>query len=248
MSFINQLLLKKQGFRYGSRMTTETSGVDGRLVLISGGTSASGSAVARALISAGARVVLAGRDPEKLRIARESIPGVQTEKVDLCDERQVLETAGRIRTTGGRVDGVLHLVGGWRGGGGLAGQYDDDYRALEQTLTSLRHVSRAFDGDLRSSTAGRIAIVSSTTVQRPAAGGANYASVKAACETWIRAVAQGFEKHARAHGGPPAVATIFRTGTLGGLEEALARQFIALWQSDNGRQSLLERDVTTGEH
>ena len=40
--------------------------------------------------------------------------------------------------------------------------------------------SRALDDDLRASSAGRLAIVSSPAVTRPLAGGANYAAVKAA--------------------------------------------------------------------
>src|SRR5690606_296701 len=138
----------------------------------------------------------------------DSIPGIHTEQVDLTDEGRVFALAERVHFEYGRVDGILHLVGGWRGGGGLAGQHDDDYRSLEGSLTALRHVSRAFDEDLRSSGAGRIAIVSSTAVQSPSAGGANYAAVKAASEAWIRAVGQGFAKHAREQGRPPALAAI----------------------------------------
>ena len=87
----------------------------------------------------------------------------------------MIALAQRVRERFGRVDGLIHLVGGWRGGGGLAGQSDEDYRALEVGLTALRHASRAFDADLRASDAGRLAIVSSTAVERPLAGGANYA-------------------------------------------------------------------------
>jgi NADP-dependent 3-hydroxy acid dehydrogenase YdfG len=101
------------------------------------------------------------------------------------------------RADGVRVDGILHLVGGWRGGGGLAGQSDADYRALEVGLTALRHVTRAFWDGLLASDAARCAIVSSTAVARPLAGGANYAAVKAAEEAWARAMAQGFAKDAR---------------------------------------------------
>ena len=133
----------------------------------------------------------------------------------------------------GPVDGILHLVGGWRGGGGLAGQSDEDYRFLERSLTALRHVSRAFDEDLRASDAARLAIVSSTAVARPLAGGANYAAVKAASEAWTRAVAQGFAKSARDAGTPlRAAAVIFRVKTLEGLEEKLAASVVDLWAKD----------------
>ncbi|MGN6219830.1 MAG: alcohol dehydrogenase, partial [Microbacterium sp.] len=76
----------------------------------------------------------------------------------------------------------------------------------------------------------RLAVVSSTAVARPLAGGANYAAVKAATEAWTRAVAQGFAKDARDAGRPLTTAsTIFRVKALAGLEDALARAYVDLW-------------------
>ncbi|WP_082541367.1 SDR family NAD(P)-dependent oxidoreductase [Microbacterium sp. Root166] len=207
--------------------------VDGRLVLIAGATSASGLAAARALASAGARVVAAGRDRAKLDELAAEVSGIGTQVCDLGDEAAVGALAERVHGTFGAVDGVLHLVGGWRGGGGLAGQTEADYRALESSFTALRHVSRAFDADLRASSAGRLAVVSSTAVARPLAGGANYAAVKAATEAWTRAVAQGFAKAARDAGAPLAAASVvFRVKALSGLEDALALRFTDLWQAE----------------
>ena len=207
--------------------------VAGRLVIIAGATSASGVAAARALSEAGARVVAVGRDPVTLRdvILREVAgPSIRTEVCDLTEEAAVAALAQRVHDSDGPIDGLLHLVGGWRGGGGLAGQSDTDFRFLEQSFTALRHVSRAFDADLRASQAGRLAVVSSTAVARPLAGGANYAAVKAATEAWARAVAQGFAKDARDAGKPLAAASaIFRVKSLAGFEDELARRFVGLW-------------------
>jgi len=216
-----------------------------RLVVIAGATSASGLAVTRELLAAGARVVAIGHDSAKLQQladaletdaasrARDTAGSLRTEVCDLTDETEVAALTERVHATGGRVDGVLHLVGGWRGGGGLAGQTDEDYRFLERALTALRHVSRAFDDDLRASESARTAIVSSTAVAHPLAGGANYAAVKAASEAWARAVAQGFAKAAKESGQPLAAASvIFRTKSLDGLEEALAQRFAGLWLTD----------------
>jgi NAD(P)-dependent dehydrogenase (short-subunit alcohol dehydrogenase family) len=155
---------------------------------------------------------------------------LHTELCDLTSEPSVIALARRVREACGRVDGLIHLVGGWRGGGGLAGQSDEDYRALEVGLTALRHASRAFDEDLRTSDAGRLAIVSSTVVERPLAGGANYATVKAASEAWTRAVGQGFAKAARDAGSElSGAAVIFRVKALEGLEDVLAASVVALW-------------------
>lgn len=216
-----------------------------RLVIISGATSASGLAATRELLAAGARVIAVGHDPEKLERLEESADTgggeagtgeagtLRSEVCDLTDEADVAALAERVHGAEGAVDGVLHLVGGWRGGGGLAGQSDEDYRFLERAFTALRHVSRAFDADLRASSAARTAIVSSTAVARPLAGGANYAAVKAASEAWARALAQGFAKAAKDSGKPLAAASvIFRAKSLSGLEDALAQRFAGLWLSD----------------
>jgi 3-oxoacyl-[acyl-carrier protein] reductase len=98
---------------------------------------------------------------------------------------------------------------------------------LERSFTALRSVSRAFWTDLVASPAGRIAIVSSTTVASPAAGSANYTAVKAASESWMRSLAQGFAK-----AGAPAAAVIFRVSSLAGLEERLGASVVDLWRAD----------------
>ena len=183
--------------------------VTDRTVLLAGATSPSGLALARALVDAGARVIATGRSAERLQSLR-SI-GAQVEVADATSLEAMTELASRLDT----VDAVIPLVGGWRGGGGLAGQSDDDFRALLPALDAVRATSRAFDGALRASDAGRFAIVSSTAVGRPLAGGANYAAVKAASEAWTRAVAQGFAKAAGDAGEPlRAASVVFRAKAL----------------------------------
>lgn len=216
-----------------------------RLVLVAGATSASGRAVVQALLGAGARVVAVGHDPAKLTALAEL--GATVEACDLIDEAAVLDLAQRVHAGPGRVDGLVHLVGGWRAGGGLAGQTEADFRFLERSLTALRHVSRAFDDDLRASDAARTAMVSSTAVARPLAGAANYTAIKAAGEAWMNAVAQGLGKAARDAGRPlRAAAVIFRVGALEGREEALAEGCVRLWDQEaadlNGRTIELGSD------
>jgi len=204
----------------------------GRLVLLAGGTSAAGRACARALVHAGARVVVVGSDRGRLADTAAEVPSVSTERCDLTDPDATRELARRVHAAQGRVDGILHLVGGWRGGGGLAGQTDDDLAFLMRSFDALRNVSRTFDDDLRASSAGRLAIVSSTAVSRPLAGGANYAAVKAASEAWTRAVAQGFAANARETGRPlAAAAVIFRVRSLADHEGELADAAVALWSA-----------------
>ncbi|SJN25771.1 putative oxidoreductase [Microbacterium esteraromaticum] len=198
----------------------------GRTVLLAGATSAAGLATTRALSDAGARVIATGRSPERLEPLADA--GAQVEVADATSLAEMIVLADRI----GAVDGVISLVGGWRGGGGLAGQSDEDFAALLPALQAVRATSRAFDSALQTSGAGRFAIVSATAVERPLAGGANYAAVKAASEAWTRSVAHGFAKAARDAGLPlSAASVIFRAA--GALDpDLLAAAVVDLWNEE----------------
>lgn len=177
-------------------------------VVVAGATSAAGVATTLALTTAGARVIAVGSDKDRLAKALAHVDRVDLRVCDLADYSAVLDLAAMLREEGAGVDGLIHLVGGWRGGEGIAGQSDDDYETLHRlVLTTLRNTTRAFVADLEESSRGRLAIVSATAVDRPTAGNASYAAVKAAAETWVKATAQQFTSHADAQR-PLAAATI----------------------------------------
>ena len=122
---------------------------------------------------------------------------------------------------------------------GFSTVVEEDYRVLERSFTALRYVSRAFWQDMITSTAGRIAIVSSVTVESPTTGNANYTAVKAASESWMRSLANGFAPRPvdpigalqpREPGGGAAV--IYRVRSLAGLEDELAASVVGLWRAD----------------
>ena len=199
--------------------------IRGRTVLLAGATSAAGLAVARTLIDAGARAVATGRSAERLAPLADA--GASVAVADATSLEEMAALASRLDS----VDAVIPLVGGWRGGGGLAGQSDEDFSALLPALEAVRATSRAFDATLRASDAGRFAIVSSTAVARPLAGGANYAAIKAASEAWARAVAHGFARAARDDDRPLRTASVvFRAKSLDPAE--LAAAVLALWDTD----------------
>ncbi|MDQ4500896.1 SDR family oxidoreductase [Sinomonas sp. ASV322] len=180
-------------------MTSGSEGAQGAVVVVAGATSASGQAAVRALRSAGATAIAVGSNAERLAAAFGTPPaeandgGVPQRVCDLADFGAVQALAAELGTTFGAVDGVFHLVGGWRGGGTLTEQSDEDWDILSRAaITTLRNTSRAFFDWLVASSRGRFAMVTSTTLDRPTAGIANYAAAKAAAEMWTRAMAQGF--------------------------------------------------------
>lgn len=155
-------------------------------IVIAGATSPLGIATAQRLTEAGHEIVAVGTNAGRL----EAVEAEQRIVADLTDPDAVDELAAEV----GAVDGLLHLVGGWRGGGGLAGQSDDDYDWLEaRVLTTLRNTTRSFATAIGQSDAGRIAIISTTGLDTPTAGNANYLAIKAAAEAWLAAVGHGLK-------------------------------------------------------
>lgn len=168
-------------------------------VLVTGGSSASGVAAARALATAGHRVLTVGSDPARIQAAAaEAGGGVEPMVSDLASLESVQELARTLEDRGiGGVDGVIHLVGGWRGAKGIEDQSDDDWQAMERSaVTTLRNVSRVFYGQLEKSPNGRFAMVSSTTASAPTAATASYAAAKSAAEAWTLSIADGFRRSA----------------------------------------------------
>lgn len=169
-------------------------------VVVTGGSGPSGTAAARALRRAGHTVFTVGSDAARIEAAAAAAgSGVTPLVCDLADLAEVrsLHTTvlARLADTGGSVDGVIHLVGGWRGAKGITDQSDEDWAFLERgAITTLRNVTRVFYDDLAASDAGRFAMVSSTAAARPTAAGASYAAAKAAAEAWTLAVADGFHR------------------------------------------------------
>ncbi len=170
-------------------------------IVVAGGSSPSGIAVARALRGAGHTVFTVGSDAARIRAAAaEAGSGVEALTCDLADPSAVRGLHTGLTDRAGRIDGVVHLVGGWRGAKGITDQSDEDWDFLERNaLTTLRNISRAFYDDLAASETGRLAIVSSTAVASPTAGGASYAAAKAAAEAWTLAVADGFRRAQSGH-------------------------------------------------
>ena len=167
----------------------------GRVVVVTGATGSAGTATTRALRAAGATVVAVGQSAERLHTLSETVPGILSEVADLTEAAATDQLAARVHDRHGPVDGVVHLVGGYRGGAGFAANTDDDWHFLSSSLIdTLRHVTLAFHDDLVNSSAGRAVIVSATAAASPTAGSANYAAAKAAAEAWMLALADSLRR------------------------------------------------------
>ncbi len=167
----------------------------GRVVLVTGAAGAAGPAVCSALHEAGATVVAVEYSQRSLEPLTAALPGVATDVADLTDPAAVADLTTRVHERHGSIAGLVHLVGGYRGGAGFASNTEDDWRVLSSLLIdTLRHVTLAFHDDVAGSPAGRAVIVSAQSAQLPTAGSANYAAAKAAAEAWMLALADSFRR------------------------------------------------------
>ena len=113
--------------------------------------------------------------------------------VDLLDEGEAEAWCAALVERFGRVDGLIHLVGGWRGGEPLQTAPLADWDLLHDLLIrTVQHTSRAFHEALVASGRGRFVLVSAKQAQNPTNENASYAAAKAAAEAWTLALADGF--------------------------------------------------------
>jgi NAD(P)-dependent dehydrogenase (short-subunit alcohol dehydrogenase family) len=171
--------------------------LDGRVIAIAGAGGGLGPIVAQRLADAGATLSLADRHQEIADSVAQDLglsdDRVDPHAVDLLDESAANAWAAEMEKKFGRIDGLLHLVGGYRGGDPIHSFDLADYEFLHDLLVrTLQLASRAFHPALSKSPHGRFVLVSSAAAQNPENTNAAYASAKAAAEAWTLALADSF--------------------------------------------------------
>jgi NAD(P)-dependent dehydrogenase (short-subunit alcohol dehydrogenase family) len=171
--------------------------LDGRVIGIAGVGGGLGPVVAARLAEGGAVVAGTDRDQAKLDALGADL-GLPENRwdgrvVDLLDEGEAREWCAALVERFGHVDGLLHLVGGWRGGVPLHEAPLSDWDLLHDLLIrTVQHTTRAFHDQLAASPNGRFVLVSAKQARQPSNSNAAYAAAKAAAEAWTLALADGF--------------------------------------------------------
>jgi NAD(P)-dependent dehydrogenase (short-subunit alcohol dehydrogenase family) len=162
--------------------------LEGRVALITGGTTGIGLATAKRFAAEGARVVVTGRNPETLEAARREL-GDRAEVVqsDAGDAAQIAELFARLARTHGRLD-VLFLNAGIARFAPLAEADPSDFDAMwalnvKGPWLALKHALPLL------SEGASVIVNSSVAGQKGLPGTAAYAATKAALRGLIRAAA-----------------------------------------------------------
>ena len=166
-----------------------------RVVLVTGATGGLGRVAVGAFGGAGARLGLVGRDHARLAALAADL-GLPADRcaaaaADLRDPAGATRAVAGIVERFGRVDVVLHLVGGWSGGTKIADLDLDEVRTmLDQHLWTTLHVARAVTLGMVERGWGRFVAISSTVALDGSSGQGAYAVAKAAEEALLRTLAR----------------------------------------------------------
>lgn len=186
----------------------------GAVVAVAGAGGPAGRATLLRLAEAGAVVVASDADAARLAeavdAARYAHGGatITGDTVDLLDLAATKAWAEQTEKEFGRIDGLVHLVGGWRGSKTFTDVDLADWDFLEKLLIrTVQHTSLAFHDGLLRSDRGRYVLVSQSGAHKPVANNAAYNAGKAAAEAWTLAMADSFRK-AGGEDGPSAAAAI----------------------------------------
>jgi NAD(P)-dependent dehydrogenase (short-subunit alcohol dehydrogenase family) len=186
--------------------TPQGSALEGAVIAVAGAAGPAGRATVLRLADAGATVVAADADADRLTEVVEAAAyagssKVRGDTVDLLDPAATRAWADRTVKEHGAVDGLVHLVGGWRGGPSFPDTDLADWDLLEKLLIrTVQHTTLAFHDALLRGSNGRFVLVSASGATKPGAGNAAYAAAKAAAEAWTLALADSFRKAAKAGG------------------------------------------------
>lgn len=158
-----------------------------RTVVVTGGTSGIGLAIARRFAQSGDEVIAVGRDPAKVHAAAQQL-GVRGEICDVSDAQSVAELAGRLP---GQLDVIVAMAGG---------NTDLSHESVQQD-DFLAATASAWQENLRVNTIGTVLVVTALQDRLRAGGsvitvssiGAEYATTsygasKAAVAAWTAGI------------------------------------------------------------
>lgn len=158
-----------------------------KVVWVTGAKGGLGTSVTQRFLDSGATVVGSSRSIEPADFPH---PHFVAHSVDFVSAEEVGRAAEEITSRLGRVDALVHLVGGYAGGKSVAETDDATWeRMRDLNLTSAFHVLRAVIPKMRERQHGRIVAVGSLTATQPRAGVGAYVTFKSALFSLVQTVA-----------------------------------------------------------
>ncbi len=163
-------------------------GLEGKRVLVTGGTKGLGAAVVQALRDAGAHVVATART-----VPETAAPGLHYIPADLMTAYGCSAVAGQVLAHFGGIDVLVHVLGGSSApAGGFAALGDEEWRReIDQNLMPAVRLDRALLPAMLAQGTGVIIHVTSIQHQLPLPESTTaYAAAKAALSTYSKSLSK----------------------------------------------------------
>ncbi|MEU9299427.1 SDR family oxidoreductase [Streptomyces sp. NPDC048269] len=163
--------------------------LDGRVVVVTGGTRGVGAGIARSFLAAGARVVVCARRPPAQPVAADGRKA-SFAALDLRDPAAVQDFFGSVADRYGRLDCLVNNAGGtpYRRLGEGEGEAERHARVVALNLVAPMTASLAAYPWLRQAR-GSVVMIGSVSGTRPSPGTAAYGAAKAGLENLARSMA-----------------------------------------------------------
>jgi NAD(P)-dependent dehydrogenase (short-subunit alcohol dehydrogenase family) len=158
-----------------------------KVILITGANGGLGSAITQSFLLQGATVIGASRKISKSDFPE---PNFVPMAVDFTNEQQVRQAITKIIADHGRLDILVHVLGGFAGGQPISAITDQTWEEMRDlNLNSAFYVLREAIPHLRKSANGRIVAIGSLAAKEPHANLGAYVVFKTALTTLIQTVA-----------------------------------------------------------
>ena len=178
-------------------------GLNGKVAVVTGGTSGIGLATARLMLAEGAAVAICGRDQARLAAAKSSLLGNAAEKAllalpcNVLDKDAVGRFAAAVEQWSGRCDILVNNAGQARMST-FADTTDEAWREeLELKFFSQIHPIRAFKPMLEKSETAAILAVNSLLAYQPEPYMVATAAARAGAESLVKSLAREFAPRIR---------------------------------------------------
>ncbi len=159
----------------------------GKIALVTGANGALGSHVTKALLDAGAAVVGVSRKIQQSEFDSTSFTALPAEISTAAGAKSMVDS---VVARFGRLDVVVHTVGGFAGGQSIAETDDATFqRMLDVNLNSTFYLLRAVLSTMRKTGNGRIIAIGSRAALEPGPRVGAYSASKAAMVSLIKTVA-----------------------------------------------------------
>src|SRR5215468_7785257 len=161
--------------------------LEGKITIVTGAKGGLGTFVTESFLAAGAKVIGVSRS---IQATDFSHPAFVATPAELSSGEAARKLADEVVGRFGRIDTLVHVMGGFAGGKSVAETDDTTFeKMLDLNYRAAFHIARAVLPQMRQQGSGRILAVASRQAVEPAAMVGAYSASKAALVSLIRTIA-----------------------------------------------------------